>query len=539
MTNRALAAAAIVAATTLGGACTVHQSSTQTPSGPSQLALTVTLTATPDSVSQDGASQSKIVASVVGPDGKPSSGRVLRLDMSVSGVIQDFGALSARTVVTGNDGTGFSIYTAPPPPPALQGGAVTPVIIVATLTGSDATVSPASGPPTVLLRLVPPGVILPPAPTPVSLFTFSPSPVNANIAVIFDGSTSCGNPLSGGVCPPANPQGNTSAITSYSWNFGDGSTGTGKTSTHTFTTAGSFNVTLTVTNDRGVIATSSQSVTVGLSPTPTAAFVFSPSTPTIGQTVVFNASTSTAAPGRTLTQFNWIFGDGGSATGFLASYTFTVAGTYNVTLSVLDDVGQKATATQSVTIAAGGAAGGGGAPVPRFTSSPTTPVVNELVVFDSSSSTVAPGRSLVDYAWNFGDDTPIIHGNNRIISHTYARPDTFVVNLVVTDNTGATGQVTNPVLVGSGDPVPVITFSPSGGTHPVTVAFSSVGTILFSGASVQTYAWDFGDPLSGSNTSAVQNPTHSYNNAGTFTVRLTITDTQNRVGTATVSVTVQ
>jgi PKD repeat protein len=536
MTNRVLAFAALVAAA-LVGACTVHQSATPTVAGPSQLALTVTLTATPDRITQDGASQSSIVALAIGPDGQPRTGLPLRLDMQVNGVTQDFGTLSARTIVTGSDGKATSVYTAPPPPPALLGGSGVTMAIFANVIGSDATTTPIYTPPFVALRLVPPGVIIAPADTPTAVFTITPSAsnVNINLPATFDGSTSCGGPLQNGACQSV------SAITAYAWNFGDGSAvATGKTATHTFTSTGTYNVTLTVTNDRGVQSLpTTQAVTVGATAAPTAVFVTSPSSPTVGQSIVFNGSGSTAVPGRTLTQFNWIFGDGGSATGFLATHTYTVAGTYQVTLSVLDDAGQKGVATQSVTVTVspGGVAG---SPVPHFTSSPTTPVVNEDVVFDSSSSTVAPGRTIVDYAWNFGDLTPIIHGTDRIIDHMFGRADTFVVNLVVTDSAGATGQVTATVVVGTGNPVPLFTVSPTSPTHLIAATFNASATLTFGGATVSSYLWSWGDgsPNTPMGTGQPSTP-HTFTLAGTYTVTLTVTDSVGRSGVFSNTVTVQ
>ena len=48
-----------------------------------------------------------------------------------------------------------------------------------------------------------------------------------------------------------------------------------------------------------------------------------------------------------------------------------------------------------------------------------------------------------------------------------------------------------------------------------------------------TFAWNFGDPTSASNTSTLAAPTHTYLRAGTYTVTLTVTDASNRTTTAT------
>src|ERR1043165_8371466 len=118
MTRNLVAIGTIVAAAALS-ACTVKQTEAPPVSGPSALALSVSIAATPDSILQDGASQSSVVVNAYGPDGRPRNGLAVRLSMVVNGVPQDFGTLSARTVVTGSDGKATTVYTAPPAPPAL------------------------------------------------------------------------------------------------------------------------------------------------------------------------------------------------------------------------------------------------------------------------------------------------------------------------------------------------------------------------------------------------------------------------------------
>ena len=204
------------------------------------------MTAIPDSISQDGTSQSSVVASAFGPNGQPESGVILRMDMYVGGVLVDYGTLSGRSIVTGADGKARAVYTAPPAPPPPGGNTINTVSIRATPIGFDAQTDHQAA---VDIRLMPPGVILPPADTPVAAFQYSPSPVTTNTLVTFDASSSCGGPIVNLTCPSGN-----SAITSYSWNFGDGGSATGRVATHTFTAASPYLVTLTVTNARGASA---------------------------------------------------------------------------------------------------------------------------------------------------------------------------------------------------------------------------------------------------------------------------------------------
>ena len=331
-------AAIVSAALALTPACTVHNTEPPAPTGPSGLAQSISLTATPDRLTQNGQDQSAIAVRVVGPNGEPVSGIALGLDMLIGGALVDFGTLSARSLVTGSDGRASVVYTAPPPTPVSASSTVT---IRAMALGTNAQTSM---PYTTDIRLMPPGVILPPAETPTPSFVVTPSPVNINSASTFDASASCGGAVTGGACSRS------TTITSFAWTFGDGSTGTGQTVPHTFTTTGTFSVTLTIVNDRGVSAATTQAVAVGATAAPTASFVFSPTTPAVGQSIVFNADASRAAPGHTIVQYSWIFGDGTTDTGFLLSHAFSTPGTYNVSLTVADETGQKATVSAAIPI---------------------------------------------------------------------------------------------------------------------------------------------------------------------------------------------
>src|ERR671912_118547 len=81
------------------GACTVKETEAPAVSGPSELALSMNLHATPDLVYQDGTSQSAITIEALGPTSQPVRGASFRVDMRVNGTAGDFGTLSTRTLV--------------------------------------------------------------------------------------------------------------------------------------------------------------------------------------------------------------------------------------------------------------------------------------------------------------------------------------------------------------------------------------------------------------------------------------------------------
>jgi PKD repeat protein len=337
-TNVRRAAIALALIATAG--CTVKDTQAPPLTGPSGLALTLTLNAIPDSISQDGGSQSSVKVTAIGPDGKPISALPLRVDMMVDKVATDFGSLSARSIVTNSDGVASVVYTAPPASPNgtftqcpgsnLPGSCVT---IVATATATNfVTASPQS----VLIRLVPTGVILPPASTPTASFQFSPVTVGPNQNITFDATASCGGSVSAGTCSSSSPL-------TYSWNFGDGSSGTGAITTHSYSNVASYAVTLTVTNDRGVSASATKPVAISASGPPKDPSInVSPATIHVNSQVFFNTTGSTASPGRTIQSYDWDFGDGTAhGSGTSTTHQYATANTFTVTLTVTDDLGQQ------------------------------------------------------------------------------------------------------------------------------------------------------------------------------------------------------
>ena len=414
-----------LAAAALSVACQ-HKTEVPALSGPSSLSTTLNVTATPDSISQDGAAQSSVQVQAIGPDGRPMSGVAIRLDMSVNGVLFDYGTLSSKSIVTGSDGVARAVYTAPPPPPASSGGTPTRVVVSAYPLGTDAQTTHVFE---TQIRLMPIGVILPPAESPVPVFTISPQPVALNVPTTFDASASL--PGNGSV-----------AITSYQWNFGDGGTASGGVVIHTYSTTGAFTGSLTVTNDRGVSKSAPILVTLAGNPSDvfTGDWFISPVTPAVNSPVIFNADPVQTSPGHQITTYNWTFGDGTSGTGFMTTHTFTVAGTYNVVLSVTDDLGRKKVFNpKPISI-------GTGNPVPTITTSPSSPTAGNAVLFDASATATSNGASIVAYSWNFGDGFSSTVGPN--VSHIFTTAGTYTVRLTVTDDQGRTGTVTITVTIG-------------------------------------------------------------------------------------------
>jgi chitodextrinase len=328
-----IAAALTLVALTNG--CTMKSQETPSLTGPSELGTAITVSVSPDVLTQDGGSQSMVTVSAFDSNGKPLRNVSMRSEIFVGGVIADFGTLSARSIVTGSDGRATLVYTAPPAPAGPAVDTNTTVSIAVTPLGHDYA---NSIPRFATIRLVPSGIVVPPDGL-QPYFTMSPGIVQDNQTVLFEACGDANRPP----CAPAN-----NPVASYSWDFGDGRTSSGRTTTHAYGEAGTYVATLRITDQVGRSASTTQSVQVSPSDGPTAAFEFSPTDPLVNQAVNFNAGPSTAPAGRKIVSYTWDFGDGTSGSGELASHTYTLARTYKVVLTITDDTGKKATASQAV-----------------------------------------------------------------------------------------------------------------------------------------------------------------------------------------------
>jgi PKD repeat protein len=118
---------------------------------------------------------------------------------------------------------------------------------------------------------------------------------------------------------------------------------------------------------------------------------------------------------------------------------------------------------------------------------------------------------ITDWSWDFGDGGTSTAQNP---SHTYNSGGTYTVELTVTGPGGSDTETRTDYITVNVGPTADFAGSPTNGTEPLTVSFTDQS----SGAT--SWSWDFGD----GGTSTVQNPSHEYAAAGTYTVALTVTN---------------
>lgn len=261
---------------------------------------------------------------------------------------------------------------------------------------------------------------------------------------------------------------------------------------------------------------------------PLARFTFSPKEPKVNETVTFDGSASYDPDGKIISYF-WDFGDGETAQGATTTHAFKKAGEFDVILQVTDDRGANTALAKTVRVVPPNQA-----PVAIFTVEPLEPTANQEVTFDASAA-ADPDGTIVSYSWDFGDQTT---GQGKIVKHTYKAAGTYKVTLTVTDDKGATSSAFQNLVVKEQSlppnqpPLVTFSFTPANPKVNEPITFDASGST--DDGEIVRYFWEFGD----GETAQGQTVTHTYRAAGTFTVKLTLTDDRGAKNSLTRSITI-
>lgn len=276
----------------------------------------------------------------------------------------------------------------------------------------------------------------------------------------------------------------TGSPTAWSWSFGDGGTSTQQNPMHTYDEPDTYTVTLVVSNSGGQ-SSNSQFVAVGEAPDLLAGF----DSTVNGLNVIFT-DTSSGDP----TKWSWDFGDGKSSTQQSPSHSYTKAGTYAVGLTVTNVYGTQASTSQFLTLSLGDA------PKADFEST-----ASGLRVLFTDKSTNSP----TGWTWDFGDGSSSFLQNP---SHTYAAAGTYNVSLTVTNAAGTNSKAAFVTVSLGAAPEADFTVQ----TNGLNAVFKDK-----SKNSPTSWSWDFGECAGAACRSTAQNPSYTYQKAGTYTVTLT------------------
>jgi PKD repeat protein len=351
--------------------------------------------------------------------------------------------------------------------------------------------------------------------------TCEAQPTTSAITAAFSGPSTA----TPGTSVTFNPSSSTSAAayTSASWSFGDGATSFSRSSSAPASVSHTFGpLQAAFSAPAGPLVNTSVSLDASSSSSSASDNVTLTLADVYGNVSKVPHSISVSNAGGPITTYAWTFGDGTSAgpsASPTANHTYTTFGQKTVSLTVTNGTYSNTVAHVTTVDAPPNAA---------FTAASPPPVVGSPTSFDASASGETAGL-ISSYSWSFGDGA---NGTGPTPSHTYSAAGPYTVTLTVTDQDGHTATTTRNVNVG---------YSPSAAFNVTTgapVAGSAVGFdgsgSSETGGSIVSYSWDFGDGTGATGASA----THSYAQAGTYSVVLTVTDQDGRTAQVSQSVTV-
>ncbi len=299
-----------------------------------------------------------------------------------------------------------------------------------------------------------------------------------------------------------------------------------------FNNPGTAILRLTVRDNAGGVGITQQQILVLSSEQPPqASFTFSPANVIAGQTVIFDASTSTDPDGF-ISQYQWDFqGDGVTdLSGRRVATRFNTAGTFQVILTVTDNSGNSASTQQFIQVGQGLTP-----PVASFTITPSPAAPNQTVFFDASSS-FDPDGFITQYQWDFQSDG-IIDATGRQVSVSFNTTGTANVSLTVTDNDGLTAVSRQLLEVSQPNTPPTASFTatPSPAIVNQVVFFDATGSFDPDGF-VAEYRWDFQSDGVIDRTGSQVN--FQFSSIGNFQVTLTVLDDQGATSSISQNITV-
>lgn len=298
------------------------------------------------------------------------------------------------------------------------------------------------------------------------------------------------------------------ALTAYAWDFGDGHGAEGARVEHAYDASGTYTVRLTVTDDAGVGNSTTFATRELFVNEPPVAEAGEDREVAIAEPFELDGGGSEDSDG-TLVRYAWDFGDGSTAEGQRVGHEYAEAGRFEVRLEVRDDSKTASDSHADTLLVVVN-------DPPVAEAGPDQRVTTSVVAFDGGGSTDSDGE-IVRYAWSFGDGRA---GEGRTVSHVYAAPGTYEVELRVTDDSPTPRNSADDRLQVVVNARPI---ADAGSDRKVAVG----QRVEFSAAASQdpdgTIArseWDFGDGT----TEEGETVAHTYAEPGTYVVRLSVYD---------------
>ena len=321
-------------------------------------------------------------------------------------------------------------------------------------------------------------------------------------------------------CPPlsvsfTNLSTNFDSATAWRWEFGDGQVSSLKNPFHIYTVGGIFSVTLIASNAGGcndtLVYTDYIKITGPSAHTATA--------PTSG---CVPHSTCMSAVSTGTNTYIWNFGDGTVLPGpDSVCYTYIRTGTFYPELILNDGLGCVFSLPLGRVDVTGAIA--------HFKLDTAVFCGHATVHFVDSSYGSSAAQS---WNWNFGDPVSGAQNTSSLQNpaHFYSAPGSYRVTQNIQSTDGCTDSTAQYITV---TPAPSVTLT-VGNTSACAPDSVQLSAQISSVLPIGTILWQFGDSAgAASNTSTLQNPLHYYFHPGSYSITITITDTNGCAGVNT------
>ena len=289
----------------------------------------------------------------------------------------------------------------------------------------------------------------------------------------------------------------------WEWNFGDGSPVSNvQNPSHIFPAFSTYNVRLIVTNGACADTLIQTIKTVDENPD----FIANQVAACKIADIDFLATNLTLI---NITNYSWDFGDAGTANVTVPSvtHTYSVAGTYTVTLITTDINGCTDMVTKTNYIRING-------PTANFSATNTAGCAGLLTTTFNDLSVTDGVNTIANWQWHFGDGV-IQNFTAPPFQHTYNTPGIFSVKLIITDVAGCKDSIAIANIINATDPIPDFVSADTLSCPGATVTFTNTST-----PAGFTSQWYFGD----GGTSTATSPTYVYTATGIYNVKLRILD---------------
>jgi adhesin/invasin len=171
-------------------------------------------------------------------------------------------------------------------------------------------------------------------------------------------------------------------------------------------------------------------------------------------------------------------------------------------------------------------------PTVSVTVTPTAPTAGQTVVFNITVTPPSDGAPIESIRISFGDGSSVNLGSSSTsVAHVYSSSGTYTVTVQVRDVTGQETEQVTVVVVGDAAAVPVTLIGPE--TIAVNTEADFTASATLSGSPVLEYTWNFDGTVE---TTTGNTASHTFTDAGTKKVSVTVTTTDGRSGTAEMEV---